>query len=327
MSAAWRTVAGVLGLLTCLGLAPTAATAQQPGTKLNVVVTIRPIHSLTAAVMQGIGEPRLLVEGSASPHTFVMKPSDAKALSDATLVIRVSEGLEPFTAKVLPSLPKKVAVLTLETVSGLTLHPIRTGENFEPHDDGHKGHGHGHKHSPAKSGTQAVDGHIWLDPQNAKVIARQIAEALAKVAPGHAERFRANAAALDGRLDALNVEIGEQVKPVAGRSYIVFHDAYQYFERRYGIQPVGSVTISPDVQASAKRIAALRRKVADLKVACVFAEPQFAPKLVEPIIEGMPVRRGTLDPLGAAIPTGPEHYFLLMRTLAGDLRACLSSPA
>jgi len=139
--------------------------------------------------------------------------------------------------------------------------------------------------------------------------------------------LRANADALSIRLDALAKELAETVKPATGKSYIVFHDAYQYFERRYGLAPAGSVTIGPDVPASARRISALRKKVADLKAACIFAEPQFAPRLIDPIIEGTQVRRGVLDPLGAAIPAGPEQYFALMRALASDLRTCLASPS
>lgn len=327
MSKAWRKN---LLAAACV-FASAAGTAPAAGQDLRVVTTVRPIHSLAASVMQGVAEPRLLVEGTASPHTFVMKPSDAKALANATLLVRVSEGLEPFTQKLIPSLPKQVKVVTLESVPGLKLHPIRTGATFEAHDEaahGHKGHGHGHKHTAPKRGAGTVtDGHIWLDPENAKLIARHLAEVLASAAPAHADRFRANAEALTTRLDGLSKELAETVKPIAGRSYIVFHDAYQYFERRYGLEPAGSVTISPDVPASAKRVAALRRKVTDLKVVCVFAEPQFSPKLIDPIIESTPARRGTLDPLGAAIPAGPEQYFTLLRSLAGDLRSCLANPA
>ncbi len=331
MLTAWRVTAGLTLLVAGLLVASGAATAQ-PATKrksgdLNVVATIRPLHALTAAVMDGIGTPRLLVDGAASPHTFALKPSDAKALAAADVLLRISPGLEPFTIKLLQSLPKTVRVVTLQDAPGLTLHKLRTGDTFEAHDHaGHKGHGHkGHAHKD-DHGKEDYDGHIWLDPDNARVMARFIAETLAKAAPEHAARLRANADALSARLDALAKELGETVKPATGKSYIVFHDAYQYFERRYGLAPAGSVTISPDVPASARRISALRKKVADLKAACIFAEPQFAPRLIDPIIEGTKVRRGVLDPLGAAVPAGPEQYFALMRALAGDLRSCLTDP-
>jgi len=331
MLTAWRSTARLTLLAAGILVASTAANAQ-PASKtesgaLNVVTTIRPLHSLTAAVMDGVGTPRLLVDGSASPHTFALKPSDAKALAAAKVLLRISPGLEPFTVKLLQSLPKTVRVVTLQDAPGLTLHKLRTGDTFETHGhDGHKGHGHKEHGHKSDHGKEDLDGHIWLDPDNARIMARFIAETLATAAPEHAARFRANAEALSARLDALAKELAETVKPAAGKSYIVFHDAYQYFERRYGIAPAGSVTISPDVPASARRISALRKKVAELKAACIFAEPQFAPRLIDPIIEGTKVRRGVLDPLGVAIPAGPEQYFALMRALAGDLRSCLSDP-
>ncbi len=329
MLTAWRSTVGLsllaAGLLAASGAAIAQAPSQRKAGDLTVVTTIRPLHSLTAAVMDGIGTPRLLVDGSASPHTFALKPSDAKALAAANVLFRISPGLEPFTVKLLQSLPKAVRVVTLQDAPGLTLHKLRTGDTFEAHDHaGHKGHGHkGHAHK-GDHGTDDVDGHIWLDPGNARVMARFIAETLATVAPEHAARLRGNADALSARLEGLARELAETVKPATGKSYIVFHDAYQYFERHYGLAPAGSVTISPDVPASARRISALRKKVADLKAACIFAEPQFAPRLIDPIIEGSKVKRGVLDPLGAAIPAGPEHYFALMRALASDLRSCLS---
>ena len=147
------------------------------------------------------------------------------------------------------------------------------------------------------------------------------------MAPAHADRLRGNARALGERLDALAVELEAKLKPVADRPYIVFHDAYQYLERRYGLRPVGSVTISPDVSPSAKRLTELRRKIAGLKATCVFAEPQFEPRIVESIVEGTVARRGVLDPLGAATEAGADQYFKLMRSLANDLAACLASPA
>ena len=280
-----------------------------------------------AAVMQGVAEPRLLIDGSGSPHTFTLKPSDAKALNEAQVVLRVSEALEPFMVKVVRALPKSVRVVTLEAVPGLTLHDLRTGATFDAHDGDHD-HGHDHGHGkPDHDEKAGRDGHIWLDPENAKAIALSIAEVLAEVSPPDAGRLRANAKALATNIDALRPEIEAAIRPAVGKPYIVFHDAYQYFERRFGLAPVGSVTISPDVPPSAKRITELRRKINGLKAACVFAEPQFEPKLIDTIVEGTRARRGTLDPLGAALAAGPELYPQLIRSLAKDLVGCLSGPA
>ena len=224
-------------------------------------------------------------------------------------------------------------VVTLENTPGLTLHPLRAGATFEADNDepapakgapkGAQGHQH---HRPLPSATQAMDGHIWLDPANARVLAAAIADVLAEAAPEHAAVFRANALDLDRRLDQLDGELATALQPLKGRPYIVFHDAYQYLERRYGLAPAGSVTLSPDVPPSAQRLTELRRKIATLKAACVFAEPQFTPRIVDTIVEGTAVRRGTLDPLGAAIPAGPEQYFALLRGLGSDLKACLGTP-
>ncbi len=327
--ASFKTAArtATLTLMALLGLAPCRLAANT----LDVVATIKPIHSLVAAVMEGVGQPRLLIDGAGSPHTFTLKPSDAKALNAARVVFRVSESLEPFTARLARSLPKSVQLVTLEAVPGLTLYDLRTGAAFERHTHASKGgaHTHGHSHAPAKGKAAPVgtDGHIWLDPDNAKRIARHVAETLASVAPSHADRFHANTRALEAKLDALAPEIERRLASAKGKPYVVFHDAYQYFEQRFGLGPVGSVTVSPDVSPSARRLADLRAKIRELKANCVFSEPQFEPKIVETVVEGTAVRRGVLDPLGAAIPAGPEHYFLLLRALASSLQTCLDKPA
>lgn len=317
----------------CAGIAAQLAPCAAAAADLKVVVTVKPIHSLVATVMEGVGEPRLLVDGNRSPHTFTLKPSDTRALNAADVVVRVSDTLEPFMLKVMKSLPKSVRALTLAELPGLTLYPMRTGGTFEAHTHekghSHAGHSHGkskdkHKHA-SHHADEGQDGHIWLDPANAKLIAAHMAAVLATEAPQHASRLKANAEALSAKLDVLSAELERDLKPLAGKGYVVFHDAYQYLERRYGLAPVGSVTISPDVAPSAKRLTELRRKISGLKATCVFAEPQFEPKLVATIVEGTNARRGTLDPEGASIEAGPELYFTLMRALAANLKECLAS--
>ena len=326
-----RFLASAAAIAICL-VRPFGGPVAQAG-ELKVVVTIKPIHALVAAVMQGAGTPRLLIEGSGSPHTFTLKPSDAKVLNEARVFFRVSEGLEPFTGKILKSLPKTVQVVTLESTPGLTLLNLRSSATFEAHDHDagklKRGHNHAHDHAGAKPAAigGSVDGHIWLDPANARLMVTAIAEVLATAAPEHAQLFRSNAGALDKRLEQLDGEIQSALAPMAGKPYIVFHDAYQYLESRYGLTPSGSVSINPDVPPSVKRLTELRRKISGLKATCVFAEPQFAPKVIETIIEGTSARRGTLDPLGASLPAGPEHYPALMRALAADLKSCLANPS
>lgn len=300
-------------VVTWTGVSPAVA-------DLNVVVTIKPLHALVSQVMTGVGTPELLVQGAASPHTYALKPSDASKLNRADVFFRMSDAMEPFTAKVAKSLPKRVQVITLQDSRGLKLYQRRSGATFDDGHDHSGGGGHDHDHD-------ATDGHSWLDPVNAKVLVDRIAQVLSAKEPANAARFAANAATLKTKLDELSTELARELAPVAGKPYIVFHDALQYFERRYKLRVAGSISISPDVPPSAKRLSTLRKKIASLGAVCVFAEPQFDTRLVDNLIEGTRARTGTIDPEGLKIEAGPDLYFALLRNLAQDLKNCLTPPA
>jgi zinc transport system substrate-binding protein len=305
----------------------------------DVVVTLKPVHALVAAVMDGAGVPHLLIDGAASPHTYAMRPSDARRLSGADVIVRVSETLELFLVKPLATSGRRARVVTLDRIPGVTIYPVRSGDEYEAHEHGHpgsKGHGHSHGHSHAAAGKPgrhgqgknaamvATDGHIWLDPANARAIAIHMAEVLAEVAPAEAERYARNARSLVQRLDELDKRLAARLDPLAAHRYLVFHDAYQYLERRYRLGGIGSVTVNPEVPPSARRLSSIRARLASAKVVCVFSEPQFAPKAIDSIIEGTGIRKGVLDPLGSASKPGPDLYFELMEGLARDLEGCLA---
>jgi zinc transport system substrate-binding protein len=276
---------------------------------LKVVVTSKPIHSLVASVMAGVGNPKLLVEGSASPHTFSLRPSGAAAIQSADVFFRVSGSIEPFSEKISASLPASVQFVTLAETAGFTLLDQRTGATFDDDDDG--------------DDPNAKDGHVWLDPDNGKLMATKIAAVLSAKDPEHASQYATNLTALNGRIDQLTIEIVAKTKPLAGKPFIVFHDGYHYFEHRFGLHAAGSITISPDVQPSAKRLTELRHKITKIGAACVFAEPLFQPKLVAAVTEGTHAKPGTLDAEGIALEPGPELYFTLLRGLATNLAGCL----
>ena len=288
-------------------------------------MTIKPLHSLVAQVMgQEMGKagaPQLLVKGAASAHTYALKPSDASMLGEADIFFRMSDTMEPFTGKLAKSLPKRVQMVTLQQTRGLKLYARRTGATFEDeHDHGPDDHGPGdHDHSH-----DAMDGHAWLDPVNAKVLVDRIAQVLAAKEPANAQLFRANADAAKARLDALSAELAAELAPIAGKPYIVFHDALQYFERRYRLRVVGSIAISPEVPPSAKRLSALRKRIAALGAVCAFAEPQFDTRLIGTVNGGHQGEDGSIDPEGARIEPGPDLYATLLRNLARDLKACLA---
>lgn len=315
----------------------------------NVVVSIKPIHSLVAAVMAGVGEPALIVDGGASPHTYNLKPSNARAIEGADVVFWVGDGLEKFLEKPLQSLGSKATIVELDDAKGLEKLPFREGGPFEGHDHGeHEGHDHAahdhgshedhashehehedkHEHEHEHEGHDHDEGefdmHLWLDPANAKAMAFEIEKTLITADPQNAQIYQQNTKKLIDDLDALDKEIVATVAPVKDKPFIVFHDAYQYFESRYGVKTVGSITVSPESIPGAERIKQIHAKVKELNATCVFAEPQFEPKLVNVVIEGTNAKSATLDPEAATLEAGPDLYFKLMRGIATSLKNCLS---
>ncbi len=295
-----------------------------------VVTSIKPVHSLVSAIMQGVGTPELIVDGAASPHTYNMKPSNARALQNAKVVFWVGPGLEAFLEKPLEAIGSDAVVAELDKAPGLTKLKFREGGAFEPHNDGdhdgddHDGDGHAHADTDHDHGHGAFDTHLWLDPQNAKAMAAEITTTLVAADPANALTYQANAKTLDDRLDALDKEIAGIVSPVKDKPFIVFHDAYQYFENRYHVRVAGSITVSPETIPGAERIAEIHKKVGELGATCVFAEPQFQPRLVDVVIEGTKAKAGVLDPEAATLDTGPELYFNLMHGIANSMQDCLA---
>ncbi len=437
-----KRLAALLLASAALPLAPAGAAAHG---ELSVAASIKPVHSLVAGVMEGVGTPALVVRGAGSPHTYSLRPSEARALDRADVVFWVGEDLEAFLVSPLSTLAADARVVALSEAPGIVLLPFREGGAFDAHahdhgeadhghdhggadhghdhadadhghdhaeadhghdhaeadhghdhaeadhghdhaeadhghdhaeadhghdhakadhghdhaeadhghdhagadhghdhaeaDHGHDhaeaDHGHGHDHAEADHGHDhaeadhghdhgAHDMHVWLDPMNAQAMVRQIAEALAEADPEHAAIYRDNAAAMAARLDGLVTEVDAELAPVRDRGFIVFHDAYHYFEDRFGLEAAGSITVSPETMPGAARIADIRERVADLGATCVFAEPQFEPRIVEVVVEGTDARAGVLDPLGADLEDGPDLYFDLIRGLASSFRTCLA---
>lgn len=300
--------------------------------EINVVASIKPLHSLVAGVMKDVAKPRLIIEGAGSPHTYAMKPSQALVLEKADLVVWIGPRLEAFLEKPLKTLASKAKSIELLDIEGLVKLDKRKGGAFEGHKH-HKGKkdDHAAKHDDQEKHHDdhhdkhlKMDSHVWLDPVNAKAIVREIEKALAELDPSNAPTYKRNAATMIKLLDALIVEVASQVGPPKGKGFIVFHDAYQYFEKRFGLNAAGSITVLPEVMPGAKRVGELRAKVKELGVACVFSEPQFEPKLVATVTEGTSAKSGVLDPHGAALEDGPSLYFTLIRNMATSFTTCLS---
>ncbi|MBC8793384.1 MAG: zinc ABC transporter substrate-binding protein [Tagaea sp. CACIAM 22H2] len=279
------------------------------------IVTSFPMLQSLAAAVSGT-EPESIVRGGGSPHTYSMRPSDARALEQADLVIWIGEDYEGFLERPIKALGNRARVLELSDAPGVVKLKSREGGVWE--GDGHAhGHTHGHKHAD-------IDGHMFLDPKNAAAFGRAIAAALSEIDAANAARYRANAEALATKLEALDADLAAALRPLAGKPFIVFHDSLQYMEKRYGLTPAGSITVSPERRPSAQRLQRLRDRIARSKTICVFAEPQFDQALVRTVVDGTKARTGTLDYVGAEVPPGADHYFSVMRGLAKDLSSCLS---
>ena len=447
---------------------------------IDVVTSIKPVHSLVSGVMAGVSTPSVIIEGAGSPHTYSLKPSQAKQLQDAKLVFWMGDELETFLVGPVENIAKKATVVKLIDSHDLKKIKFREGGMFDDHghddhDDhsDHDGHGehafewaglfdlkagsyrwsfakvdgnyadpamkmvilksadieaseetaekllessnseirthddsisaakiayslnfdnsknvtdfnvkietdgkyafftehmpfefeanehffknesgidieplaqvpdadhHDHDHEKhAKKehdehdhekhddhGHGEFDPHVWLDPVNAKAIVHEIKEALVKADPEHASTYKANAHKMMDQLDSLVAELSVQLEPVHEKGFIVFHDAYQYFEQRFDVAAIGSITVSPEVMPGAERVSELREKISDLSATCVFSEPQFEPKLVRTLVDGTGARTGVLDPLGATLVKGPDLYFQLLRNMASSLKKCLS---
>ncbi|WP_375588744.1 zinc ABC transporter substrate-binding protein [Hoeflea alexandrii] len=335
-----------------------ASSAVSASAEVKVVASIKPIHSLVAAVMEGVGEPGLIIEGAGSPHTYALKPSQAQMLEQANVVFWIGHELEAFLEKPLETVGANAKSIELIDAHDLLKLGFREGGAFEKHDhadeaghddhaheaeathdhdhektaDAAHDHDHDHDHDHEKTAEAgheghdhgAFDAHVWLDPVNAKAMVHEIEEALVEADPANAAKYEANAEAVTAKLDTLIAEVSSELEPVKGKGFIVFHDGYQYFENRFGVTASGSITVSPEVMPGAERITEIRARVQELGAACVFAEPQFEPKLVSTVTEGTNAKAGVIDPLGAELEDGAELYFQLIRNMSTSIKTCLT---
>lgn len=256
----------------------------------HVAVSIKPLHSLVAGVMDGVGEPQLIMSGNASPHDYALKPSDARLLENAGVIFWIGPNMELALRK------------SLSTAS-----------------EG------GNKALVVQMTNNEIDPHIWLDPVKAADIVEHTAEQLILADPYNADRYRQNAARMKERLVALHADLRQRLAPVSDKPFIVFHDAYGHFAKSFGLNVAAVFTPSTDRRPGARRIANIRKLMRDMGVRCLFKEPQFDSGLLATAIEGMDwARIADLDPIGTELAVGKELYFDLMKTNVNAVLGCLS---
>ena len=312
--------------------------------EIKVVATIKPIHSLASYLMDGVGKPDLIVDGYASPHGFALKPSHAKMIQNADIIFWVGEDIENFLEKPLKTIAKKAEKIELMEIKGLTKLKFRERNIFEGHDDhGHKeddhddhakkeddhdDHGHDDEHKEDGHDDHGHEGHahgeydphIWLDPMNAKVILSEMAEHLIENDQKNEAKYKENLKKAHKDLDKLT----KKVKSELNKDFksIVFHDAYQYFEERFGINILGAFTVNTDVMPGAEQLAEIREVIEHDKVSCIFSEPQFNPDIIKAVAKDTNVATGVIDPLGATLDPGKDLYFKLIGNMSKSFKGC-----
>ena len=328
--------------------------------EIKVVASIKPIHSLASYLMDGVGKPDLIVDGYSSPHGFALKPSHAKMLQNADIIFWVGEDIESFLEKPLSSIAKKAEKIELMETKGLNVLKFRErnifdedghddhghddhGKKEDDHDDhGHDDHGkkeddhddHGHDDHGKKEDDHddhghddheghahgEFDPHIWLDPINAKVILFEMSKHLIENDPKNEATYRDNLSKAYKEIDKLTKEVTAELNESVAS--IVFHDAYQYFEKRFGVNILGAFTVNTDVMPGAEQLAEIREVIEHDKVACVFSEPQFNPDIIKAVAKDMNIKTGVVDPLGATLNPGKDLYFKLIRNMSASFKGC-----
>ena len=323
----------LLNLIRILVFSIILITASSSKAELKVVTTIKPLHSLITNVMEGVGEPSLIIEGSTSPHSFILKPSHAKLLEQADIIFWVGEDLETFMEKPLNSIVKNAKIVSFMEMNNIKKLKFREENIFEheghdEHDeheghdehDEHEGHDEHDEHEGHDHAHGEFDVHIWLDPSNAKEMVREIAHELSDIDPANKNKYNTNAEATSLALDELINNINQTINKNA--RFVVFHDAYQYFEKRFDISSAGSLTLNPDILPGAKQIYDIQNLILTENINCIFSEPQFNPKIIETIAKDTNINIGILDPLGANIQSDKFLYFNLINDLSEKIRDC-----
>ena len=283
----------------------------------KVVASIKPLHSLISYVMDGVGTPDIIIDGSSSPHTFQLKPSHASMLQEADIVFWIGEDLEAFLESPLDSIAKNAKRVTLMDSNEINLLKFREKNIFDEHGDEHDDE-HGDEHDSHAHGEYDI--HFWLDPEIAKTIVKIVARELSEVDPANKLTYETNSKKALVSLDKLINETKSKINKDA--TYIVFHDAYQYFEQRFGIEVMGALTVNPEVLPGAKQLAEIREVIEHENVNCLFSEPQFNPNIADTIAKDTGIKTGILDPLGAELNPGKKLYFDLIENMASSLESC-----
>ncbi|MGE7993976.1 zinc ABC transporter substrate-binding protein [Pseudomonas sp. NPDC089554] len=286
---------------------------------VRVLTSIKPLQQIAAAVQDGLGSPDVLLPPGASPHNYALRPSDVRRVAGADLLYWIGPDMESFLPRVLGSRSKPT--VAVQSLAGMKLRHF--GEDSHSHDEGHDDHDTGHDDHDHDHRPGSLDAHLWLSSVNARVIATKMAADLAAADPANAARYQSNLKGFVERLDSLDARIKARVAGISGKSYFVFHEAFDYFEAEYGLRHAGVFSVAAEVQPGAQHVAAMRKRLQEAGPTCVFSEPPLRPRLAETLTAGLPVKLAELDGLGGTDPVDGKGYERLLEKLGSDLAGCL----
>ncbi len=310
-----------------LTAAAIAATSALPAHSA-VVASIKPIGFIVAAIADGITPVEVLLPDGASEHDYALRPSDVKRIKNADLVVWTGPEMEAFMTKSVAELPanKNLEIAAMPGVKPLL---IKGGEEEEVHEHEHD-HGAGSESSEEQDSSHhhhhhgEYNMHLWMSPEIARQSAVAIHGKLLELMPQSKAKLDANLQHFEAELADADKHIGAQLAPVRNKGYFVFHDAYSYFEKQYGLSPTGHFTVNPEIQPGAQRLHQIRTQLVEQKAVCVFAEPQFRPAVIDAVSRGTSVRKGTLDPLGTDISLSKDSYVKFLSQLSSQYASCLN---
>ncbi len=305
--------------LLCAALGAAILGGATTSAQAAVVASLKPVGFIAAAIADGVTPTEVLLPDGASEHDYALRPSDVKRLQKADLVVWIGPDMEAFMDKPVNALPpqKNLALAGLASVKPLLMKGV------DDDDDDHDEHAHHGAESDEHHHHGDYNMHIWLSPEIARASAVAIHEKLVELMPQSKAKLDANLQRFEAELARTDKQVANELAPLKGKGYFVFHDAYGYYEKHYGLTSLGHFTVNPEIQPGAQRLHEIRTQLVEHKAECVFAEPQFRPAVIEAVARGTKVRMGTLDPLGTAISLGKDSYMQFLTQLSNQYASCL----
>ncbi|WP_407657830.1 MULTISPECIES: zinc ABC transporter substrate-binding protein ZnuA [Limnobaculum] len=303
------------GTLLTAGIAVNASAA--------VLTSTKPLGFIAAAITEGVTPVEVLLPDGASPHDYALRPSDVQKIRSADLVVWIGPDMEAFLTKPLQQVneKKQIPLASLDSVKPLLIKGGEDDDHDEGHHEQHTDNAHNHDEHDHHHGDYNM--HIWMSPEIAKQSAIAIHHKLLELMPQNKDKLDANLTQFEKQLELTKENIANIMQPLRGKGYFVFHDAYNYFEKTFGLTQLGHFTINPEIQPGAQRLHNIRTQLVEHKAVCVFAEPQFQPAVINAVAQGTNVRIGTLDPLGSKVTLGKDSYVQFLTQLSQQFTSCL----